>query len=78
MLLLRAARSLARVPGQTVGRKVQATRDAAHRGARCGVNLAGPAFKDTGAVVNLLRDKALTAFGLGSYTSGCFTFGTVE
>ena len=71
-------RSLAHVLGQTVGRTFQATCDAALGDARCGVDLEGPAYKGTGAVIDLLRDRSFTASGLGGFASGWFTFGTVE
>ena len=71
-------RSLAHVLGQTVGRTFQATCDAALGDARCGVDLEDPAFKGTGGVLDLLRDRAFTASGLGGFNSGRFTFGTVE
>ena len=60
-------RSLAHVLGQTVGRTFQATCDAALGDARCGVDLEDPAFKGTGAVIDLLRDRAFTASGLGGF-----------
>jgi uncharacterized phage protein (TIGR02218 family) len=71
-------RSLAHVLGQTVGRTFQATCDAALGDTRCGVNLEAPAFKGTGAVIDLLRDRAFTASGLGGFTSGWFSFGTLD
>jgi uncharacterized phage protein (TIGR02218 family) len=71
-------RSLAHVLGQTVGRTFQATCDAALGDGRCGVDLDASAFRGTGAVIDLLRDRAFTAAGLGGFTSGWFTFGTVE
>jgi uncharacterized phage protein (TIGR02218 family) len=71
-------RSLAHVLGQTVGRTFQATCDAALGDARCGVNLEALAFKGTGAIIDLLRDRAFTASGLGGFTSGWFTFGTLD
>jgi len=71
-------RSLAHLLGQTVGRTFQATCDAALGDGRCGVDLEAPAFKGNGAVIDLLRDRAFTASGLGGFTSGCFTFGTIE
>ena len=71
-------RSLAHVLGQTVGRTFQATCDAALGDGRCGVDLEDPAFKGSGAVIDPLRDRAFTAAGLGGFTSGWFTFGTVE
>ncbi len=71
-------RSLAHVLGQTVGRTFQATCDAALGDVRCGVDLDASAFKGTGAVIDILRDRAFTASGLASFTSGWFTFGTAE
>jgi uncharacterized phage protein (TIGR02218 family) len=71
-------RSLAHVLGQTVGRTFQASCDAALGDARCGVNLEAPAFKGTGAIIDLLRDRAFTASGLGGFTAGWFAHGTVE
>lgn len=57
-------RSLAHVLGQTVGRTYQATCDAGLGDTRCGVNLENPAFKGSGTVLDLLRDRAFTASGL--------------
>ena len=71
-------RSLAHVLGQTVGRTFQATCDAALGDARCGVDLEGSTFRGTGAVIDPLRDRAFTTAGLGGFTSGWFTFGTLE
>ena len=71
-------RSLAHVLGQTVGRTFQASCDVALGDARCGVNLEAPAFKGTCAILDLLRDRAFTASGLGGFTSGWFTFGTLD
>ena len=71
-------RSLAHVLGQTVGRTFQASCDAALGDARCGVNLDAPAFKGTGAVIDVLRDRAFTASSLGTFAAGWFAFGLVE
>ena len=71
-------RSLAHVLGQTVGRTFQATCDAALGDARCSVDLEAPANKGTGAVIDLLRDRAFTASGLGGFDSGWFTFGMLD
>ena len=71
-------RSLAHLLGQTVGRTFQATCDAALGDARCGVDLDDPVFRGTGAAIDILRDRAFTASGLGGFSSGWFTFGTVE
>ena len=78
LVFVAEVRSLAHVLGQTVGRTFQATCDAALGDACCGVNLDAPAFKGTGAIIDLLRDRAFTASGLGGFTSGWFTFGTVD
>lgn len=71
-------RSLAHVLGQTVGRTFQANCDAALGDVRCGMNLEASAFKGTGAVIDVLRDRAFTASGLGSFAAGWFAFGLVE
>ncbi|PKP83720.1 MAG: beta tubulin [Alphaproteobacteria bacterium HGW-Alphaproteobacteria-2] len=71
-------RSLAHVLGQTVGRIFQASCDAELGDARCGVDLEDPAFRGVGAVLDLLRDRAFTASGLGGFAPGWFAFGTVE
>jgi uncharacterized phage protein (TIGR02218 family) len=71
-------RSLAHVLGQTVGRTFQANCDAALGDSRCGVNLEAPALKGTGAIIDLLRDRAFTASGLAGFTPGWFTFGTLD
>ena len=71
-------RSLAHVLGQTVGRTFQASCDAALGDARCGVNLEASAFKSTGAVLDLLRDRAFTVSGSGVFAAGWFAFGTVD
>lgn len=70
-------RSLAHVLGQTVGRTFQATCDAALGDARCRVDLEASAFKGSGVILDLLRDRAFTASGLGSFAAGWFTFGTL-
>jgi uncharacterized phage protein (TIGR02218 family) len=71
-------RSLAHVLGQTVGRTFQAGCDAALGDGRCGVNLEAAAFRGTGAVTDILRDRAFAASGLGSFAAGWFAHGTVE
>ncbi len=71
-------RSLAHVLGQTVGRTFQATCDATLGDARCRVDLEAPTFKGSGAIIDVLRDRAFTASGLGGFAPGWFTFGTVE
>ncbi len=70
-------RSMAHVLGQTVGRMFQADCDAELGDTRCRVNLDAPAFKGTGAVIDLLRDRAFTASGLGGFAASWFAFGTI-
>jgi uncharacterized phage protein (TIGR02218 family) len=77
MAFVAEVRSLAHVLGQTVGRTFQAGCDAALGDARCGVDLDAAAFRGTGTVVDLLRDRAFTASGLSGFTSRWFAFGTV-
>ncbi|MGY6634939.1 MAG: DUF2163 domain-containing protein [Alkalilacustris sp.] len=71
-------RSLAHVLGQTVGRTFQAGCDATLSDGRCGVNLEAAAYRGTGAVTDILRDRAFTASGLGTFAAGWFAHGTVE
>jgi len=71
-------RSLAHVLGQTVGRTFQAGCDATLGDGRCRVNLEATAFRGTGAVTDILRDRTFTATGLGSFAAGWFAHGTVE
>ncbi len=60
------------------GRTFQATCDATLGDARCRVDLEASTFKGTGTVIDVLRDRAFTASGLGAFAAGWFTFGTVE
>ena len=78
MAFVAEVRSLSHVLGQTVGRTFQAGCDAALGDARCGVDLDAAAFRGTGTVVDLLRDRAFTASGLSGFASGWFSFGTIE
>ncbi len=78
MAFVAEVRSLAHVLGQTVGRTFQAGCDAALGDARCGVNLEDPAYKGSGAVIDLLRDRAFTASGLAGFSAGWFSFGTID
>lgn len=78
MAFVAGVRSLAHVLGQTVGRTFQASCDAALGDARCGVDLNDSAFTGTGTVIDLRRDRAFTASGLSGFSSGWFTFGTLE
>jgi len=78
LVFVSEVRSLTHVLGQTVGRTFRqpATPRSTMRAA--GVDMEDPAFKGTGAVIDLLRDRAFTASGLGGFASGWFTFGTLE
>lgn len=78
MAFVAEVRSLAHVLGQTVGRTFQAGCDAGLGDARCGVDLDDPAYKGSGAVIDLLRDRAFTASGLGGFEAGWFSFGTIH
>lgn len=42
------------------------------------MNLEAPAFKGNGAIIDVLRDRAFTASGLGSFAVGWFASGLVE
>jgi uncharacterized phage protein (TIGR02218 family) len=77
MAFVAEVRSLAHVLGQTVGRTFQAGCDAALGDARCGVDLEAPAFKGTGVVTDLLRDRAFMASGLSGFDAGWFGSGTL-
>ena len=78
MAFVAEVRSLAHVLGQTVGRTFQSSCDAALGDARCGVNLETPAFKGSGTVLSLVRDRGFVATGLGAFAAGWFGAGTVE
>ena len=78
MAFIAEVRSLAHVLGQTVGRAYQASCDAALGDVRCGVNLETSAFKGSGAVLALIRDRGFLASGLGAFATGWFASGTVE
>jgi uncharacterized phage protein (TIGR02218 family) len=78
MAFVAEVRSLAHVLGQTVGRTFQAGCDAALGDARCGVDLEDPAYKGSGTVTDLLRDRTFTASGLAEFDVGWFSYGTVE
>ena len=78
MAFVAEVRSLAHVLGQTVGRAYQASCDAALGDARCGVTLEAPAFKGSGVVLALVRDRGFVASGLGAFATGWFASGTAE
>jgi uncharacterized phage protein (TIGR02218 family) len=71
-------RSLAHVLGQTVGRTFQATCDAALGDARCGIDLEDAAFRGSGAILTILRDRAVRASGLTGFAAGWFAHGTLQ
>ena len=77
MAFVAEVRSLAHVLGQTVGRTFQASCDAALGDGRCGINLEIVAFKGSGVVTDLLRDRAFMATGLSGFAAGWFTSGTL-
>jgi len=71
-------RSMAHVLGQTLGRSFQGTCDAALGDGRCGIDLENPAFRGTGLVTDLLRDRAFLVSGIFSFEYGWFSGGTVQ
>ena len=77
MAFVAEIRSLAHVLGQTVGRTFQASCDAALGDTRCGIDLENPAYKGTGVITDLLRDRAFMASGLSAFATGWFTSGTI-
>jgi len=77
MAFVAEVRSLAHVLGQTVGRTFQAGCDAALGDPRCGIDLESAAYKGTGVVTDLLRDRAFMASGLSGFDAGWFTSGTL-
>ena len=78
MAFVAEMRSLAHVLGQTVGRVYQGTCDAALGDQRCGVDLDDPAYRGTGMVAGVIRDRAFAASGLGGFADGWFAFGALE
>lgn len=77
MAFVAEVRSLAHALGQTVGRTFQASCDAALGELRCGVDLENAAYKGSGVVTDLLRDRAFLATGLSGFAAGWFTSGTL-
>ncbi|KAF0170418.1 MAG: phage cell wall peptidase NlpC/P60 family [Rhodobacteraceae bacterium] len=77
MAFVAEVRSMAHVLGQTVGRTFQAGCDASLGDARCGIDLENAAYRGTGVVTDLLRDRAFMASGLSGFDSGWFTSGTI-
>jgi uncharacterized phage protein (TIGR02218 family) len=77
MAFVAEVRSLAHVLGQTVGRTFQASCDAALGDSRCGIDLENAAYKGSGVVTDLLRDRAFLATGLSGFAAGWFTSGTL-
>ena len=77
MAFVAEVRSLAHALGQTVGRTFQASCDAALGDNRCGIDLENAAYKGSGVVTDLLRDRAFLATGLSGFAAGWFTSGTL-
>ena len=77
MAFVAEVRSLAHALGQTVGRTFQAGCDAALGDMRCGIDLENAAYKGSGVVTDLLRDRAFLATGLSRFAAGWFTSGTL-
>jgi uncharacterized phage protein (TIGR02218 family) len=77
MAFVAEVRSLAHALGQTVGRTFQANCDAALGDSRCGIDLENAAYKGSGVVTDLLRDRAFLATGLSGFAAGWFTSGTL-
>jgi uncharacterized phage protein (TIGR02218 family) len=68
-------RGLAHYLQQPKGRLYQAACDADLGDARCGINLADPAFRGTGTVIAAPSPRLLTAAGLAAYAADWFTRG---
>ncbi len=71
-------RSLAHLLDQQTGRVFQATCDAAVGDARCGVNLASPAFSGSGAVLAVVEDRSFIASGVSGFPAALFGLGLLE
>jgi uncharacterized phage protein (TIGR02218 family) len=78
MAFVAEVRSLAHALGQTVGRTFQAGCDAGSGDARCRVKLVAAAWKGSGAVLAMLRDRQFLASGLVGFADSLFSLGTVE
>ncbi|MGY6704709.1 DUF2163 domain-containing protein [Roseinatronobacter sp.] len=70
-------RSMAHVLNQQVGRVFQNSCDAALGDARCKVDLEAAAFKGSGAITELFRDRAFVVSGLSAFDAGLFSRGTI-
>ena len=77
MAFVAEVRSLAHVLGQTVGRTFQAGCDAALGDARCGIDLDNFAYKGSGVITDIFRDRAFLTSGLAGFEAGWFTSGTL-
>ena len=77
MAFVAEVRSMAHFLGQTVGRTFQAGCDAALGDVRCGIDLDDVAYKGSGVITDLLRDRAFLASGLSAFEAGWFTSGTI-
>ncbi len=70
-------RSLSYILNQTVGRSFQYSCDATLGDSRCGIDLGLAAWKGTGSVTTLVRDRVFTASGLSGFASGFFSAGVL-
>jgi uncharacterized phage protein (TIGR02218 family) len=71
-------RSLAHVLNQTVGRTYTARCDAVLGDARCGVDLDDPAYRGTGTVADVVRERVVLASGLEGFEAGFFSLGVIK
>ncbi|MBN9568974.1 MAG: DUF2163 domain-containing protein [Alphaproteobacteria bacterium] len=78
MIFVAEVRSMAHILQQTVGRAYMATCDAELGDGRCKVNLEASAFKGTGSVTSVLRDRAFVVSGIDAFDDGWFAFGSLE
>jgi uncharacterized phage protein (TIGR02218 family) len=68
-------RGLSQRLAEDSGRLYTTTCSADFGGARCKIDLASPAFRGSGAVVDLAATSSFTASGLDAFDDGCFTAG---
>jgi uncharacterized phage protein (TIGR02218 family) len=71
-------RGLAHVLGQPVGRAYGYSCDADLGDARCTVNLSGPAYSASGAVLSALDERRFSASGLSAFADGWFAYGKLS
>lgn len=68
-------RSLAHLLDQSVGRTFQYSCDCALGDSRCGVDLTAAAYRSSGSIAGVARDRAFTASGLSGFANGWFSRG---